>query len=167
MAVFGTVEPPGQQLSGRAAIDVVFGDLDEVLLAEPPFSVGTAGQWLWRAPSALDVGQLRLGRLTGCGDPVIVPSTIVDGYRVGHHSLDFGCSGTRRGTRLTGADGFTRKVEAVSPEGIECFRRGLAGQPCEFFRLGLSHFPPPSAGWVSKMRSPSGSVIQSCLLRVQ
>src|SRR5215472_15563649 len=43
---FDTVEPPGQQFSGWAAIDVVFGNVDEILLAESPLGFGAGGQWL-------------------------------------------------------------------------------------------------------------------------
>src|SRR4051812_34539674 len=54
---------------------------------------------------AMDVRELRLCRLTGCGYPVIESPPVVDRAGVGHHSLDFGFSGgARRGTRLTGAD---------------------------------------------------------------
>jgi hypothetical protein len=64
----------------------------------------------------VDVGQLRLGRLTGCGYPVIEPSPVVYGIRVGHHSLDFGFSErARRGTRLTGADSFPRRSKSYLP----------------------------------------------------
>src|SRR5437016_2413136 len=38
----------------------------------------------------MDVCQLWFGRLAGCGYPVIEPTPIVDGFRVGHHPLVFG-----------------------------------------------------------------------------
>src|SRR6202040_1909796 len=39
-------EPPGQPLSHRAAVRVVVGHVDEVLLAEAPFRLAARGQWL-------------------------------------------------------------------------------------------------------------------------
>jgi hypothetical protein len=55
-----------------------------------------------------DVGELRLGRLTGRGYPIIKPPPVLDRFRVGHQSSVFGFGGVRRGTRLIGADGFPR-----------------------------------------------------------
>ena len=34
-----------------------------------------------------DVGELRLGRLTGRGDPIIEPTPVVDAFRVSHEGL--------------------------------------------------------------------------------
>lgn len=33
-----------------------------------------------------DVGELRFGRLAGCGDPVVEPPPVVDRFRVGHQA---------------------------------------------------------------------------------
>jgi hypothetical protein len=38
----------------------------------------------------VDISQLRFGRLTRCGYPVIEPTPIVNAFRIGHHSLDSG-----------------------------------------------------------------------------
>ena len=40
-AMLNIVEPPGQPLAGRTTVFVLFGDVDEVLLAEPSFGLGT------------------------------------------------------------------------------------------------------------------------------
>src|SRR6202035_688092 len=104
----------------------------------------------------VDVGQLRLGRLTGCGYPVIEPSPVVYGFRVRHHSLDFSFSGrARRGTRLTGADSFPRRSKSCLPRASSVFEVALLDNRASFSQLSLFHFPyqPPSVGWVSKMRS--------------
>jgi hypothetical protein len=76
----------------------------------------------------VNVSQLRFGRLAGCGYPVIEPTPIVNGFRIGHHSLDFGFrrrspaghSADRRGQLPT-------DIEPAFPECIESLRRGLAG----------------------------------------
>jgi hypothetical protein len=39
--MLNVVEPPGQPLSGRTTVFVLFSDVDEVLLAEPPFGLGS------------------------------------------------------------------------------------------------------------------------------
>jgi hypothetical protein len=51
--------------------------------------------WSRCLPSALSRrpdrhGRVRFGRLTGCGYPVVEPTPIVNGFWIGHHSLDFG-----------------------------------------------------------------------------
>ena len=88
----------------------------------------------------VNVSQLRFGRLAGCGYPVIEPTPIVDGFRVGHHSLVFGFgewipagnAADRRGQ-------FATDVEPAFPECIESLRRCLAGQACKLFKFGLFH----------------------------
>jgi hypothetical protein len=49
------------------------------------------------------------------------------------------------GAWLTGADSFSAKVEAVSPDDIESLRRGPAGEARELLQLGLLH--PLSHMW--------------------
>src|SRR3984893_17671580 len=70
----------------------------------------------------VDISQLRLRRLTGCGLPVIEPTPIVDGFRVGHHLLDLGLAGgARRGTRLIGAQRFPRISNPRLPRASTAF----------------------------------------------
>jgi hypothetical protein len=56
----------------------------------------------------VNVRELRFGRLTGRGYPIIETTPVVDRFGVGHQSSDFGFGGSRRGTQLIGADSFPR-----------------------------------------------------------
>ena|SRR5262245_39268793 len=65
--------------------------------------------------------QLRFGRLTGRGYPVVEPKPIVNGFWIGH-SLEFGLGGgARRGTRLIGADSFPRISNPCFPSASRAF----------------------------------------------
>ena len=46
-------EAPGRSLAGGAAIDVVIGDIDEVLLAESSTGLGARGQWFGDQPPTI------------------------------------------------------------------------------------------------------------------
>ena len=81
----------------------------------------------------VDISQLRFGRLTGCGYPVIEPTPIVDGFRVDHHSRFWLSGGARRGTRLIGADSFPRISKPCFPSTSR-----VSTWPC---RIGARAFP--------------------------
>ena len=84
----------------------------------------------------MDVCQLWFGRLAGCGYPVIEPTPIVDGFRVGHHSLVFGLGGgLRRGTRLIGADSLPRMSNPRFPSASRAFDVALPDRRASFSSL--------------------------------
>jgi hypothetical protein len=95
------------------------------------------------APHGVDVCELRLGRLAGRGYPVIEPTPVVDGFRVSHHSLDFGFPvGARRGTRLIGADSFPRISNPRFPRASSAFEVALPDSRASFSRFVPSHALP-------------------------
>src|SRR5438045_9577308 len=84
----------------------------------------------------MDVRELGLGRLTGCGDPVVESPPVVDRSGVGHHSLDFDFSGAaRRGTRLIGADTFPRISNPRRPRASRAFDVALPDSRASFSSL--------------------------------
>src|SRR5690349_23333588 len=103
----------------------------------------------------VDISQLRFGRLTGCGYPVIEPAPIINGFWIGHHSLVFwlrrrsptGYSVDRRGQPPP-------DIEPAFPECIESFRRGLAGQASKLFQLSRFHALPHTPNWNGIIPAP-------------
>ena len=96
-----------------------------------------------------DIGQLQFGRLTGCGYPVIEPTPIANGFRIGRHSLDFGFGGgARRGTRLIGADSFPRISNPRFPSASRAFDVALPDRRASFSSL-VSSMPYLTCGnWI-------------------
>jgi hypothetical protein len=89
----------------------------------------------------VDISQLRFGRLAGCGYPVIEPTPIVNGFRIGHHSLDFWLgfgAGARRGTRLIGADSFPRISNPRFPSASRAFDVALPDRRASFSSFVVS-----------------------------
>src|SRR5712671_6767840 len=100
----------------------------------------------------MDVRELGLGRLTGCGYPVVEPPPVVDRSGVGHLSLDFGFSGAaRRGTRLIGADSFPRISNPRRPRASRAFDVALPDNRASFSSL-VSSMPVPRPSLVSWLR---------------
>jgi hypothetical protein len=107
----------------------------------------------------VDISQLRFGRLTGCGYPVIEPTPIVNGFRIGHYSLDFGLGGgARRGTRLMGADSFPRISNPRFPSASRAFDVALPDRRPSFSSLVFSMPYLICKNWIGIIPDP----LRSC-----
>src|SRR5712671_954953 len=106
----------------------------------------------------MDISQLQVGWLAGCGYPVIEPTPIVNGFRIGHHSLHFCPSGgARRGTRLIGADSFPRISNPRFPRASRAFDVALPDDRASFSSL-VSSMPyilrPSLVLWLKMAEAP-------------
>ena len=86
----------------------------------------------------VNVSQLRFGRLAGCGYPVIEPTPIVNGFRIGHPSILVFGGGARRGTRLIGADSFPRISNPRFPSASRAFDVALPDRRASFSSFVIS-----------------------------
>src|SRR5215831_17378346 len=110
--------------------------------------------------------QLRFGRLTGRGYPVVEPKPIVNGFWIGH-SLEFGLGGgARRGTRLIGADSFPRISNPCFPSASRAFDVTLPDRRASFSSFVFSMPYLMRATWIgdytrsSRFRSGKRAVEQ-------